>query len=154
MKKIKNAKQGFTLLELLIVVLIIGILTAVALPQYKMAVGKAKLASIKNATESILQAEQRYFLTHNEYTNDLSSLDIEIPNTINCFFRTSSHNSAYCRTKILGVSVEYANSATRHWRRCIAYSRNENDTANKVCKQDTGGNAKDSSSKYIYYNYP
>lgn len=42
----KINKKGFTLLEILVVVLIIGILAAIALPQYRSVVNKAKFAQI------------------------------------------------------------------------------------------------------------
>ena len=64
-KKVKNNK-GFTLLELLVVVLIIGILAAVALPQYKKSVEKTKLTEALENLAVIEGAAQRYILAHPE----------------------------------------------------------------------------------------
>ncbi len=77
-EKIKNRK-GFTLLELLVVVLIIGILAAIALPQYKFAIAKSKFNAFKSTVKAIAEARERYYLVNNQHTNDLDELDINIP---------------------------------------------------------------------------
>jgi len=52
----KNAQKGFTLIELMIVVAIIGILAAVAIPAYSNYTKKAKFQEVIQATQAIKTA--------------------------------------------------------------------------------------------------
>lgn len=78
----KNIK-AFTLIELLVVVLILGILAAIALPQYQLAVEKSRAAEAFTILRAIADANHRYYLENGVYAkeDDMDKLDISIPKT-------------------------------------------------------------------------
>lgn len=77
MKKI-NTNKGFTLIEMLVVVLIIGILAAIALPQYRLAVDKTKMTQLITFAQAVKQAQQRYFLVNGRYADNWKDIDISL----------------------------------------------------------------------------
>ena len=63
----KTHEQGFTLLELLMVVIIIGILAAVAIPQYLKTREKARMAEAISLLGQIRSSETRYYAENDNY---------------------------------------------------------------------------------------
>ncbi|WGZ93030.1 MAG: type IV pilin protein [Candidatus Thiothrix putei] len=64
---IKDRNQGFTLIELMITVAIVGILAAIAYPIYTASVQKSRRADAKVALMEIAQREESYFLRNRSY---------------------------------------------------------------------------------------
>ena len=73
--------KAFTLIELLVVVLIIGILAAIAVPQYQLAVGKTETREAVILLNAITNAQELYYTATGNYTNNLSNLDVKISDT-------------------------------------------------------------------------
>ncbi len=72
-------KQAFTLIELLVVVLIIGILSAVALPQYRVAVAKSKFANMYSVARAYIRAAEIYQVETGNWPESFDVLAIDMP---------------------------------------------------------------------------
>ena len=70
--------QGITLLELMIVVMIVGILAAVAYPNYRDFAARAKRNEAKAALLKIAVNQERFYLNNNTYTNDMTQLGFPV----------------------------------------------------------------------------
>ena len=70
--------KAFTLIELLVVVLIVGILAAVAVPQYQKAVLKSRTVEMQILLEATVKAVDVYYLTHGTYPVSFEELDLDI----------------------------------------------------------------------------
>jgi type IV pilus assembly protein PilE len=69
-----SAQRGFTLLEILIVVAILGILTSIALPAYNESVLRGGRAEAKGELLQVAADQERYFSSFNTYITDATPL--------------------------------------------------------------------------------
>jgi len=70
----QHRQAGFTLIELLVVVAIIGVLAAIAIPQFATYRAKGFDARAASDCRNAATAEEAYFVTNATYTSTLASL--------------------------------------------------------------------------------
>ena len=167
----KFNKKGFTLIEILVVVLIIGILAAIALPKYQKAVLKADLHRGINLVESLYQAQQAYYLANGDFAGDIDMLDVSIPKNSSCTKTTNAYDCDYGRIFYNKKSVQFQDKPyiPNVLRANIAYTRYlqdsgdfkadkrycfadpNNKTAKNVCIEMGGKEFREPSSTWAYY---
>lgn len=74
-KKYNNL--GFTLIEIMIAMAILGILAAIAVPAYNGYITTAKMSEAHNNLAALRLAEEEYFLDNNDYFGGLNTSSIE-----------------------------------------------------------------------------
>jgi type IV pilus assembly protein PilE len=107
--------RGFTLIELMIAVAIVGILVAVAYPAYNQSVRKSRRADAKTALLDLAQREERFMSTQNVYTVDPVALGYNAGTTLPIPVMTSG--TAYYNLSVApattGSTTDFIATATR-----------------------------------------
>lgn len=70
----RSQTAGFTLIEMVIVVTLIGILVMIAVPAYQDSVTKARRADGQTALMEAMARQERFYTENNTYTTDLANL--------------------------------------------------------------------------------
>ncbi len=143
-----NGNKAFTLIELLVVVLIIGILAAVALPQYQKAVDKSRYSTMLAIGNAIAQANEVYYLANGSYSENFDELSVDVPatdiseNTANFDWgmcRLYSQQEMQCTNQVTLQNqyiIHYLNEANMENRGkvvCTALTGERNSRFDKVC---------------------
>lgn len=85
--------RGITLTELMIVVVILGILAAVAYPNYRQFAARAKRNEARAALLQIATNQERFYLNNNTYTCELRFLGFDtLPGVTSFITQTGSYN--------------------------------------------------------------
>jgi prepilin-type N-terminal cleavage/methylation domain-containing protein len=141
-------QKGFTLIEVLVVVLIIGILTSVALPQYQKSVMRSRFAQMVVANNAIYNAQKVYYSTHHKYAETMDELDISLPLMRDVMCEPNYYERTLCtlssnNATLAVIEQFYSNDAIQ----CCAYkgtkfagaSLCEAEMGTKVWTSDCGG---------------
>ena len=72
----KRDEKGFTLIELMIVIAIIGILAAIAIPQFAAYRERAYTSALESDAHSYANAQEAYFADEDRYCNTLATLEL------------------------------------------------------------------------------
>lgn len=105
----RKSDQGFTLIELMITVVILGILAAIAIPNYQQYVKKSRRTDAKSALLDLAARQEKFFSTNNVYTTSGTALGYAsaFPIAIN-----SSGTSYYSMTVSQTGTGNYTATAT------------------------------------------
>lgn len=116
MDSIIKTARGFTLVELMVVIIIVGILAAVAIPKFLDASNKAKASEFPTQLTAIYTGEMAYNAENGSYCPDFSTLsstgEVNISSTSKWFNYSLASPTTSTFTGTATVSVAFGSTGT------------------------------------------
>ena len=75
-------KRGFTLIEVLIVVVVIGILATIAIPKFSSMRSKSYVAAVTSDLKNVASQQEVYLSDQNVYASDVTNLDMTLTDAV------------------------------------------------------------------------
>jgi prepilin-type N-terminal cleavage/methylation domain-containing protein len=81
---LKNGREAFTMMEVMVSILLIGVLASLAIPKYTSSMEKVRAADGFQILGALMKAQKSYFFENQAYANPpITNLDITIPLSTN-----------------------------------------------------------------------
>lgn len=125
--------QGFTLLELMIVMVVTSILVLVALPNMMSQIGKARESEAKMALSTIGLAQQTYFFEKQSFSDQLERLDMTVNNGYYSYPEPELLSPFVVKHQ--AVPFDAANRNIRHYSMGVYYNTDRSYTV-RLCQSD------------------
>ena len=75
--EVRRQEEGFSMTELMVVLVIIGVLTLLALPRFMNVATRAKMSEAKMMLRQVHALQKSYYMEHDVYAQDLVPLQFE-----------------------------------------------------------------------------
>lgn len=131
----RTRATGFTLVELLIVIAVIGILASISYSTYTLQVAKSRRASARAMIQQVMQHEERYYTTNNTYTAVLT--DMGYPATLNTDGNTHNMTVAAGPTGAIATSVAVTATAIIADAKCTSLTLTSTNVQSATGSQST-----------------